>query len=223
MTAHELGVAPEQASEQLRLVADELRASERLTDKAAERAAAALEDPDSARVYVENAPLIARFLTVELDTENKIAKGIGRVHPKEPPPRFGDYFARALRQDAARVEVLPLVDRYAFQGFATGVAANGLRNESLDVVFDTPIEDRWRLFLRHLPVTYAAFTKDPEDGAMAGIRNIVCTPLDEAFEGIVGNLAGMVRQMRRTRARSYSWYFPAVGWSAYYASVPDSI
>ncbi len=27
--------------------------------------------------------------------------------------------------------------------------------------FDTPIEDRWNAFMRHVPLTYAAFTKPP--------------------------------------------------------------
>lgn len=53
---------------------------------------------------------------------------------------------------------------------------------------------------------------------MAGIRNIVCVPVDEAFDSILGTLAGPLRQFRRTRALTYTCYFPAVGWAAYYSA-----
>lgn len=53
---------------------------------------------------------------------------------------------------------------------------------------------------------------------MAGIRNIVCVPVDEAFDSILGTLAGPLRQFRRTRALTYTCYFPAVGWAAAYSA-----
>ncbi len=222
MVPYELGVAPEHAAERLSAVADELRQGDRLSSEGARQAAEGLEDPSAARVYAENAAFIARFMTIELDTEHDIGKGIARVHPKEPPPRFGDKFRKPLRKAELREAVLPLIDRYLFYGFATGAAGNGLRREPpLAVDVGEPIEERWARFMRHVPITYAAFTKDPSpENPAAAIRNMVCAPVDEAFDGVISMFA---RPGRRTRAMTYSWYFPAVGWSAYYASIPDSI
>jgi hypothetical protein len=222
MTPYDLAVDPDQAAEQLRIVAQELRSGDRLSVEAADLAGAALEDPEAASIYADQARFIARFLTIELDTENSIGKGIGRVHPSEPPPRFGDKFGRSLRRPGVKDEIFPLVDEYTFRGFATAVAANGLRKERYDLNLDTPIGDRWVRFMRHLFPTYGEFTKRPEASPVAGIRNIVCAPVDEAFADVLGRLAGPVRQFRRSRALTYTCLFPAVGWAAYYAASSET-
>lgn len=223
MIPYELSIAPEDAGEQLRMVGQALEKSRgELSELGAATVAKALADPEAAQVFRAHVPFIARFLTIELDTENPIGKGIARVHPREPPPRFGDKFGKSLRRVGVKGKVFPVVDQLVFRGFATAVAANGMRDEPFEMDFDTPIEDRWNAFMRHVPLTYAAFAKPPEDSAESRFRAIVCGPVDEAFDEFVGVLAGPVRPYKRSRARTYTWYFSAVGWSAYYACSPEA-
>jgi hypothetical protein len=221
MVPYRVDPLPSQAADRLRDIAREARETEKLTDEAGESVARAMERPEAVEIYAENAPFIGRFLTIELNTTHKIAKGIGRIIPADPPPRFGDKFKRALQKEDTRSAVVPLIDRYIFQGFAMAAGSQGLRDEDITIEQGEEVEIRWGRFMRGLFATYGAFTKEPDESAEAGLRNIICYPLDEAWEEVVGSLAGSMRQVKRARARTYTQYFPAVGWSAYFASSPE--
>ena len=220
MVPYELSVAPEQASEHLQLVADELEADETLITNAAKRAARALRTADAARVYTENAaPFLARFLTIELDTENPIAKGIGRAAVNEPPPRFGEKFRRRLQKPGAMAEIAPIIDQLVFRGYATAVAANGLRHDRkpFELTLDSPIEDRWGSFLGQIFPVWGAF--QDEKSYLSTLRDVVCAPADRAYLKALGTLAGLSRPGRRMRAKTYRWYFPAIGGASFYSGV----
>ncbi len=223
MQPYELSVGPDECRAELGQIGNELRENPDIEDgQAKDAAVAALSDPMAAQVFEANAPLIARFLTIELDVEHPIAKGIARVHPKEPPPRFGEKFNRSLKQPGMLDRVQPLVDQLVFRGFATAVVANAQWAEPFSLSLDLTPEERWGPFMTHIAATYGAFVDRPDKSIVSAIKVVVCAPAEAAYDEVAKELAGALRPGRRARAATYKNYFPAVGWAGFYASSPEA-
>lgn len=111
MDSYEPAIRPEAAGQAMREFADWVRNDQIMREtwsEQVEEIARGMERPDVARLYSEGVPFIARFLTVELDIKNDVRKGIGRVTPGDPPPRFGKKYARRLRLTGAPSGWVPL-------------------------------------------------------------------------------------------------------------------
>jgi hypothetical protein len=212
-------VSPHRAGETLGQAAAAMRSNEVLAaafegqENLVEEAAQAVDAPSATDAYASGIPMIARFLTIELDTKHKIAKGIGRM---AKPPRFGDKYRKVLRDPDVAEEVESVIERLALHGFAGGVAMNAMRDEPSTLVA-RDISERWSLLVRSLtPTSYAI-------ADLLNIDESTASPMPFLFFGVVQPAAddyallaerlrlGRGRPFGAVRAASYMPFFLALG------------
>ena len=163
--------------------------------------------------YAGGLPLIGRFLTVEL-TDAMIDKGIARVAPGDPPPRFGDLYRKRLEGEGARERIYAILESLTLRGFAAAAAVNASRT-SPSLLQDRPLVDRWSLILRNLSKTWHAVDdairmKPPT--ALSILITGIGRPAMEHYVTTVEELKlGRRRPFGTARTASYVPYFMALG------------
>jgi hypothetical protein len=221
-SAFEPRIRPEDAADVLAGVAAAMRTNEVLhatfeEEEIIETAAAALEDPDVTGIYARGVPMIARFLTIELDTEHKIGKGIGRLTPRDPPPRFGAKYRKNLRDPAVADEMGSVLENLALHGFAAMAALNAVSDPPPDRPSADPLPERWAPLVRNLtPTMHDLVDKlqmDPETASGSGLMIFgVAQPAADDYVLLAEKLRlGKRRPFGAARMVSYMHLFLALG------------
>jgi hypothetical protein len=184
--------------------------------------AAGIADPTVAEVYGTGVPFVARFVTVELHPKSgEVAKGIGRVVPDDPPPRFGEKYGKRLKSTDVRQEAGEVLEQLIFRGFAVGAAANAVNLDAVAIV-DIDTRDWWRRFVGSIAGHYGdvvesgAMDMDPHRGTMAAIVVYLLWPAYQKYTRFFGNHRLAKRGAdEAARAMTYPFYFLAAGWSLF--------
>lgn len=197
---------------------DELPASA-FQDDAIANFTRALREPRAAGRYATSLPMVARFLTIELDPEIEGENGIGRV-PGEPPPRFGGRFRKQLRDREIRRRLGEALEKLIFNGYASMVAASGTRTDPFNLL-DRSLEERWWPFIRNMAPTYRDLVaglnaeKRPSQTTILVLGGPAIADYAELIAEV--KLGRGLRPFSKSRAKSYATFFIAVGnalWAA---------
>lgn len=225
MTLYEPIIGPDDAARELHSVAAFLRDEQAWGPEDTERLTGGMKDPAVGKVYAAGVPFVARFITVELDTENKgIAKGIGRIVPADPPPRFGDKYRRRLKSAEARREAETIVEQLMFRGFACGAAANAVDRDPAALI-DVETLDWWRRFVGGIAPNYGGLVEsgamelDATKSEIAAIALVISAPTLNRY-AVFAEEHGLGKGLNPfggARVATYPFYFLAAGWSLYWA------
>lgn len=209
----------------LRRVAASLRENPPFDQEYTEQLASGIEQPAVEEAYDQGRPFIARFITVELHPEKKeVAKGIGRIVPADPPPRFGDKYRKRLKSADVRWDAGAIIERLIFTGFALGAATNAVDLDPASIV-DVETPDWWRGFSGGIAPLYGelvqagAMEMDPKRSTLSAITVILIWPAYKDYTAFAGdhNLAKGLNPTGGARVLSYPFYFLAAGWSLFVA------
>jgi hypothetical protein len=186
--------------------------------------AASLRTQDVADRYDAYADLVARFVTVEMDTVTPGKSGLGRISPSDPPPRFGAEYRRKLKAGGAYELVAPIVERLVFCGYAAGVMLNSVLADTPQQVVDRNPQEAYRLWLREFAPTYWEMkpTLDPSESAPSAMCWQLAYPDVEEYQAATEQLKigkGLRKSVVSPEARKngYVLYFMGVGLALFFA------
>lgn len=183
------------------------------------RQASAIRADDVASTYVEALPFVARFLTVELDSQTPGNNGIGRVMDGDPPPRFGGKFRKQLRQPEIRREAGRVIEKFILDGFlGNAIASMVFYSETRIPGSSESIEQMYRQWVRDFAPTWWEVipTVDPNESLIGFLFGSTAMPTIMEYRTLcerhrIGTSFG-----KRKRKETYANYFFAVGWCLYH-------
>ena len=183
----------------------------------------AIRDPQAALDYAEALPIVARFLTIELDPHIEGKNGIGRV-PGEDPPRFGGQYRKKLRDPSDQHRVGETLERLIFSGYASLLSVNAI-GDSKSELLDRSLDERWTPFMRGILGNWYDLAEGIDESRPAQSYILLLSiPAMNDYEEVVTDLK-LDRGLRRSseaRMALYAPFFIAVGSSLWASNASRS-
>ena len=173
--------------------------------------ATALRDRRPAGDYLAAEPMVARFLTIEMDPGIEGEDGIGRM---KKPPRFGGHYRKQLADPATHERASRMAEELIFRGYAAMTAVAAVRDDPFDLL-DRPLSDRWGAFIRTISPAYLSLLgnvdvkKQPIEAYLLFLASERMAEYTELANEL--KLGRGMSPFSKTRAQAYGQFFVGVG------------
>ena len=211
----ELSVTDANVADELEQVAVWLETGEEprkaFMDEPLEGFARALREPRAADDYVAALPMVARFLTIEMDPAIEGEDGIGRM---QKPPRFAGHYRKQLADAVTHERASRMAEQLIFRGYAAMTAIATVRNDPFDLL-DRPLSDRWGAFIRSISAAYLALlgNVDLKKQPIEAYLLFLARKRIEEYAQLASDLklARGLSPFSKSRANAYGPFFVGVG------------